>query len=609
MYGRYRLTRQIARGGMGEVWEGVAVGEAGFERRVAIKRMFGEPGEDASLGRMFLDEARIASQLHHANIVSILDYGVTDGLPYQVLEYVEGADAEQLVRRGREAGVPLPVELALHICAEVAHALQHAHEAKDASGQPLHIVHRDVTPSNILLSWSGDVKLADFGIALARHRRERTGAGLTKGKPAYMSPEQLTGGELDGRADLFALGCVLHALLTGHSPLAGDGRMADLLAGVELPLAPSLPEDVSALIARAVRRAKHQRFQSAAELASACGRLLAQRLERDARSHLSAWLARLREAGPAVSLAPWAHAPPVRPPVAPVPAVGALLELERLWEAQAREEEARPVTAPLFTPGPQASGTAPLAAAAASASVLESLSATEAVSPVRTAALPVTTVANAPGRGRLGVPYLLAGAMGAVALLAWAWPRGELPAVSAATAPTESLAPARPGEDAPPLRDMRLAAAEPHPPGNHVSGDAPRPSDRRAATAEPPPPASDRRLPAAEAAVAQPRRTEAKRSSPTVTQERPLARAALAVGGAGALRSEIFVNGRSVGHAPQLLELPVGEHTLELVSPAGARVGPKRLRLTELHTRAAPLRWMVPGVEAEEPTLPASGPR
>jgi tRNA A-37 threonylcarbamoyl transferase component Bud32 len=576
MYGRYRLTRQIARGGMGEVWEGVAVGEAGFERRVAIKRMFGEPGEDESLARMFLDEARIASQLHHANIVSILDYGVTDGLPYQVLEYVEGADAEQLARRGREAGVPLPVELALHICAEVAHALRHAHEARDAAGVPLNIVHRDVTPSNILLSWSGDVKLADFGIALARHRKERTLAGLTKGKPAYMSPEQMTGGELDGRADLFALGCSLHALLTGHSPLAGDGRMADLLAGVELPLAPSLPEDVSALIARAVRRAKHQRFQSAAEFAAACGKLLAQRLESDARSHLGAWLARVREAGAA------SRRLPVQERVMPPVGVGALLELERLWEAQAGAVEARPVTAPLEA---GASGTAPFAVAASDAPRTAPFAVAKPDAPV-----PVPT--DAPIRRPRGrTPYLVAGGMGVVALLAWAWPREApltMPPMPVASAVAPAALPTTPerstvDEEKPSSSGGTVASAAASP---ESTGDKRQPTS--AVTA---------------AAVTQPRRAEGKRLIPAQVQDRPQVRAALAVGGAAALRAEIFVNGRSMGHAPQLLDLPVGEHSVELVSPEGIRLGPKRLRLTELHTRAAPLRWMVPEkVEAPEPS-------
>ncbi len=293
--GRYRLVRRLASGGMGEVWEAAAAGEHGFSRRVAIKRMVPDGPQTASFTRMFLDEARIASQLHHANIVSILDFGVADGVPFQVLEFVDGTDAYELERMGRDAGKPLPVELALHICAEIGHALHYAHEATGANGERLGIVHRDVSPQNILVSWTGDVKLTDFGIALARGRLERTIAGITKGKPAYMAPEQATGGEVDPRTDVFALGCVLHALAgAGLSPLAGENRMADLLAGVELPLNETVPPDVREIVARAVKRSKHLRFESAAAFAEACGRALHARIDRDARTVMREYIEGLR---------------------------------------------------------------------------------------------------------------------------------------------------------------------------------------------------------------------------------------------------------------------------------------------------------------------------
>src|SRR5205814_1377532 len=182
-----------------------------------------------------------------------------------------------------------PPELALHLCTEVAHALHHAHTS------PARIVRRDVSPQNILDSWTGDVKLTDFGIAFAKGRIEKTTAGVTKGKPSYMAPEQATRGDVDARTDVFALGCVLHALITGKSPLAGEDKMADLLTGIELPLL-SLPDDVGAIVARAVKRSKHERFASAAEMAAACGRALATRLDRDARSVLRDFIAAVRPA-------------------------------------------------------------------------------------------------------------------------------------------------------------------------------------------------------------------------------------------------------------------------------------------------------------------------
>jgi hypothetical protein len=293
---RYRLIRNIARGGMGEVWEGVAMGSSGFERKVAIKRMFPDRQSDQTYLRMFVDEARIASNLHHANVVAVLDFGVANGVPFQVMEFVDGTDLSRLARLGVDVGHPIPPELALHVCLQVSHALQYAHEATDAGRNPLRIVHRDVTPENVLISWAGDVKLSDFGIAFAEGKMEKTAAGVMKGKLLYMAPEQATAGTVDQRADLFSLGCVLHRLLAGESPLAGDDPLANLLAGGELTLGPSLPEDVRPIVARAVRRSRFERYESAGAMAEALGVLLAARLSRDPYLAMREWIAQIRPA-------------------------------------------------------------------------------------------------------------------------------------------------------------------------------------------------------------------------------------------------------------------------------------------------------------------------
>jgi serine/threonine protein kinase len=280
----------LAAGGMAEVWLAIAHGDAGFTRRVAVKQLFPIEGDDGSFARMFLDEARITSRLHHAGIVSILDFGIEEGRPFQVLELIEGFDASRVEQWGRAQGRRFPEGLALHVCAVVGHALHFAHVARDDAGAPLNIVHRDVSPHNVLLSRSGDVKLSDFGIAFAEGRIEKTIGGVARGKPAYMAPEQAMRGAMDGRTDVFALGCVLHALLTGESALRDENALVDLLSGQELTLSPELPEAIKAVVAQATRRNKAERYDTAEAMALACAQLLPQFLTEDPRTALARWV-------------------------------------------------------------------------------------------------------------------------------------------------------------------------------------------------------------------------------------------------------------------------------------------------------------------------------
>jgi serine/threonine protein kinase len=275
---------------MAEVWLATAHGDAGFTRRVAIKQLFPAENDGGAFERMFLDEARITSRLHHAAIVSILDFGVEAGRPFQVLELVDGFDVWRLSKWGREAGKPMPPGLALHVCAVVGHALHFAHVAVDDAGQPLRIVHRDVSPQNVLVSRGGDVKLSDFGIAFAEGRAEKTVGGIARGKPAYMAPEQAVRGAMDGRTDVFGLGCVLHALIAGESALRDENALVDLLAGVELKLDASLPEPVREIVAKATRRNKAERYDTAEEMALACAKLVPELLSGEPRTALSAWV-------------------------------------------------------------------------------------------------------------------------------------------------------------------------------------------------------------------------------------------------------------------------------------------------------------------------------
>jgi serine/threonine protein kinase len=312
--GRYELKERLGEGGMAEVWLATSHGDSGFTRRVAIKQLFPVEADGGAFERMFLDEARITSRLHHAAIVSILDFGVEAGRPFQVLELVDGFDVWRLSKWGRATGKPLSPGLALHVCAVVGHALHFAHVAVDDEGQPLRIVHRDVSPQNVLVSRSGDVKLSDFGIAFSEGRAEQTVGGIARGKPAYMAPEQAVRGAMDGRTDVFGLGCVLHALISGESALRDENALVDLLAGVELRLDASLPEPVREIVARATRRNKAERYDSAEEMALACTQLIPTFLSVEPRTALSAWV---KEVAPAVNLGVANVATPVlsKPPV------------------------------------------------------------------------------------------------------------------------------------------------------------------------------------------------------------------------------------------------------------------------------------------------------
>ena len=221
-FGQYELLEQIAVGGMAEVFKGRVVAAEGFEKLVAIKRILPDLAEDERFVKMLLTEARIHSALSHRNIVQIHDLGISeDGEYFIVLEYVEGYDLRMIIEQIHGAGEIIPEALSLHIAAEIAQGLHFAHELRGPDGQALGLVHRDVTPSNILISFAGEVKLSDFGLAKRRH--DRSVVGSLKGNLAYMSPEQAMQAELDRRTDIFSLGAVLFELLTG-TPAARDHR-------------------------------------------------------------------------------------------------------------------------------------------------------------------------------------------------------------------------------------------------------------------------------------------------------------------------------------------------------------------------------------------------
>jgi serine/threonine protein kinase len=271
-FGKYLLLERIAVGGMAEVFVAKAFGVEGFERLLAIKKILPTMGEDAEFISMFVDEARIAVQLSHANIVQVLELGKHDGNLYIAMEYISGRDVRQLLERYRKRQQSMPIPQAALIVAEVCEALDYAHRKRDASGRPLGIVHRDVSPQNVLVSFEGEVKLIDFGIAKAESRLQKTQAGILKGKFSYMSPEQVKGQPIDGRSDIFAAGILLWELICGEKLFTGDSDFA-VLEKVRTGFVPAprivtrtCPEGLEKVILKALSTEPSSRYQTASEM-------------------------------------------------------------------------------------------------------------------------------------------------------------------------------------------------------------------------------------------------------------------------------------------------------------------------------------------------------
>ncbi|MBP8806105.1 MAG: serine/threonine protein kinase [Kofleriaceae bacterium] len=537
---RYQMVRRLGAGGMAEVYEAVMIGAHGFTRRVAVKQIAAELALIPGLIDQFLDEARLAARLHHAGIVGVLDYGVVDGRPFQVLEFVDGVNASEL--RGR-AGGRLPVEIALIIAADVAHALDHAHRATDG-GRHLGLVHRDVKPGNLLVSWDGDVKLSDFGIAWAHDRAAPTETGVVRGTVPFMAPEQRLRGALDGRTDVYGLGCALHVLLAGASPVEAPAAIAASLLGEPPTIAPEVPADLAAVIARACAPRPDDRFATAGDLADALGRLLAQRLDRDARGHLRGFLATLRPTRRrpglldqllGVELVPAEDDPAGRPDGPPT--------------FRLRPTSPDPATAPLPPPPPpptQDAGPAP---------------ADDIPRPAprpRRRWLAVATLGALASGGTLAVRALGDRSAPATAAVG--------PGLDAAVAPGQRAAPAVDAAvDAAPLDDAAPDAAGPT--VDAGVGDA---------VARPVRPTTPR--PPLDAGV--------RPADGPATAERGW----LQVAGPGLARARVVIDGVARGYAPNPIEVPVGRHQVVLERDDGTTVGPFAIEVTPFHTRTRPLR-------------------
>ncbi len=294
-FGRYQIVERLAVGGMAEILLARSASLGGVEKVCVIKRILPQFSSDLTFVSMFIDEARITIGLDHPNIVKLFDFGQSDGTYFMAIEYVDGTDLASLMRTHFQRERPMPPEVAVYLARELSSGLFHAHTLKDHKGQPLKIVHRDVSPQNVLLSSSGDVKLADFGIAAARHKLTLTSPGTVLGKAAYMAPEQAMGQPIDFRVDIWATGVILHEMLCGERLFADDSPVSTIGRVVSLPIQlPStrrrdVPAELDRIVMKALERDPRRRYPSAQAMADDLSRWLDQHpfTAADLSSHLA----------------------------------------------------------------------------------------------------------------------------------------------------------------------------------------------------------------------------------------------------------------------------------------------------------------------------------
>ena len=279
-FGPYTLLDRVAIGGMAEVCRAKRSGVEGFEKIVAVKRILPHLSENKEFVDMFIDEAKMVAGLTHPNIVQIYDLGRIERAYYIAMEYVHGRDLRTILKRARERGMRLPLDLSLLVIGRVCAALDHAHKKRDEAGRAMNIVHRDVSPQNILISFEGDVKLTDFGIAKAATKARSTDTGTLRGKLLYMSPEQAWGKPMDRRSDLFSLGLVFYEMITDQKPFMG-GSESNVLEMVRecriaapTTLNPRIPDRLERVAMKALDRDPENRYQDAGEMSKDLDRIL-----------------------------------------------------------------------------------------------------------------------------------------------------------------------------------------------------------------------------------------------------------------------------------------------------------------------------------------------
>jgi serine/threonine protein kinase len=273
---RYRITERVAAGGMAEVFRGIAESMQGFKKNIAIKRILPNLTKNKKFVAMFLDEARLSLSLQHANIVQVFDIGHSEDTYFIVMEFVDGIDLKALTEWRRRIGRRIPIAHTLYIVMEICKGLSYAHEMLNPeTGRPLGIVHRDISPPNVLISKQGEVKVVDFGLAKATSQIETTDPGVVKGKMSYLSPEAARGEEVDFRADIFAVGILLYELLSGKRLFYGetDYQTVELVRNAKIPPLkaqnPQVEPELEDVVRKALARRASDRFDSATDLQDA----------------------------------------------------------------------------------------------------------------------------------------------------------------------------------------------------------------------------------------------------------------------------------------------------------------------------------------------------
>lgn len=515
-FGRYTLLEPIAEGGMGEVWKARSESGLGLGKIVALKRIAERLGSDDDFVSMFVEEARISLALSHPNIVQVFDAGREGRRLYLAMEHVEGKNLHDVIQRHLvERGAPLPERCALTIAAEVARALDHAHRRRGADGSRLGIVHRDVSPGNVLVAFEGDVKLGDFGLAKSTIRAYQSLYGTIKGKAAYMAPEQARAEPVDARTDVFGLGAVLYEMLTGEGPYARAGSEREMMEAARhgghpaiRAVRPDVAPDLGALVDRALAAKPEARFPSADELRRAIEGYAAAAGHALSVADLAEWMTGLyppafktrpphpfaQALGEGLGLGPGPLSISVSAPTARLgpEARAALAEALARNPGRPTPEIAAAVAAAVDTPpAPMAPSPRPVEAPPGSATGGRPEPPTVPRSPIRWAEAPTTEIVRRGGRWRLPALALVAvGAFVAVAaLLKASPPPSPPPTPSPALTPTNveirALAQARPPpsprpttEPAPPLP----AAAD----RRRIRGAATPPPAAAAAPSEPP---------------------------------------------------------------------------------------------------------------------------